>query len=66
MNESRKNYRLIGKSVSLAPSLRVIPWHLPYNKGKSKKNLSQGSRRVSAGAMKTEYTEQNKHKNKNT
>jgi len=33
---------------------------------KSRKNFSQGSRRVSAGTMKTEYTEQNIHKNKNT
>jgi hypothetical protein len=26
-----KNYRLIGKSADLAPSLRVIPWNLPNN-----------------------------------
>ena len=26
-----ENYRLIGKSAGRAPSLRVIPWHLPYN-----------------------------------
>jgi hypothetical protein len=30
-DELRKNYRLIGKSAGRAPSLRVIPWHLPYN-----------------------------------
>ena len=29
-------------------------------------NLSQGSRRVPVGTMKTEYTEQNIHNNKNT
>ena len=29
-------------------------------------NLSQGSRRVPAGMMKTEYTEQNIHNNKHT
>jgi site-specific recombinase XerD len=23
--------KLIGKSAGRAPSLRVIPWHLPYN-----------------------------------
>ena len=28
---ARKNYRLIGKSAGRAPSLRVLPWHLPYN-----------------------------------
>ena len=27
-----------------APSWLVIPWHLPYNRGKSRKTLSQGSR----------------------
>ena len=30
------------------------------------KNLSQGSRRVPVGTMKTEYTEQNIHNSKNT
>ena len=34
------------KSAGRAPSWRVIPWHLPYNWGKTRKNLSQGSRRV--------------------
>ena len=24
-------YRLIGKSAGCAPSLRVLPWHLPYS-----------------------------------
>jgi len=52
---------LIGKSVGRALSLRVIPWHLPYNWGKTRKKLSQGSRRVPVGTMKTEYTEQNIH-----
>jgi len=33
---------------------------------KAWKNLSQGSRRVPAGTMKTEYTEQGVHNNKNT
>jgi len=33
---------------------------------KARKNLSQDSRRVPVGAMKTEYTEQNIHNNKNT
>jgi hypothetical protein len=33
---------------------------------KARKNLSQGSRRVPFGTMKTEYTEQNIHNNKNT
>jgi len=33
---------------------------------KARKNLSQGSRRMQVGTMKTEYTEQNIHNNKNT
>jgi len=34
--------------------------------GKARENLSQGSRRVAVGRMRTEYTEQNIHNNKNT
>jgi len=33
---------------------------------KARKNLSQGSRRVPVGTMKTEYAENNMHNNKNT
>jgi len=33
---------------------------------KTRKNLSQGSRRVTVGTMRTEFTEQNIHYNKNT
>jgi hypothetical protein len=33
---------------------------------KARKNLSQGSRRVPVGTMKTKYTEQNIRNNKNT
>jgi len=40
------------KSAGRAPSLRVIPWHLPYKWGKSTESLRQGSRRVPAGTMK--------------
>jgi len=36
------------------------------NEEKAQKNFSQGSRRVPVGTMKTEYTEQNIHNNKNT
>ena len=34
---------LITESADHAPSLRGIPWHLPYNDEKAQKNLSQGS-----------------------
>ena len=33
---------------------------------KSRINVSQGSRRVAAGTMETEYTERNIHEDKNT
>jgi len=33
---------LIRKSADRAPSLRVIPWHLPYNWGKSTENPKSG------------------------
>jgi len=35
-------------------------------KEKARKNLGQGSRKMSVGTMKTEYTEQSVHNNKNT
>ena len=31
-----------------APSLRVLPWHLPYNSGKSTENLGQGKKSQSS------------------
>ena len=37
---------LIRKSADRALSLRGRPWHLPYNWGKARGNLSQGSRRM--------------------
>jgi hypothetical protein len=35
------------KNTGRAPSLQVLPWHLPYNWGKSRKNLSQGKENLS-------------------
>jgi len=34
--------QLIGKSAGRAPSLGVIPWHLPYNWGKNTENPKSG------------------------
>ena len=31
MNQLRKNYRLTRKNVGRAPSLGIVPWHLPKN-----------------------------------
>jgi len=42
MNYMRKNYRLMGRVRGRAPSLRVIPWHLPYNWGKSTEKSHSG------------------------
>jgi hypothetical protein len=35
------------KSAGRAPSLWVLPWHLPYNWGKNTENLSQGKKNLS-------------------
>jgi hypothetical protein len=62
-----EQHNKFGKTADRAPSLRVI---CLITEEKAGKNLSQDSRKVPAGTMKTEYTEQNthnnKHKNKNT
>jgi len=34
--------KLIGKSAGRAPSVRVIPWHFPYNWGKSTEKPQSG------------------------
>jgi hypothetical protein len=38
--------RLVGGSVGHAPTLHRIPWYLPYNWGKSQKNLSHGNKKA--------------------
>ena len=58
--------QFIWKSAGCAPSLPVIPGIYLTTEEKARKTLSQGSRGVSVGAIKTEYTEQNIHNNKNT
>jgi len=32
----QQKYKLMWNSTGRAPSLRVLPWHFPYNWGKSK------------------------------
>jgi len=39
------------KRAGRAPSFPVIPWHFSYNWGKTRRNLSQGRRRVPAGTL---------------
>jgi hypothetical protein len=53
--------------VQAVPSLwKLYPGICLTTEEKVRKNLSQGSRREPVGTMKTEYTEQNIHNNKNT
>ena len=53
--------------VWAVPSLcELYPGICLTTEEKAWKNLSPGSRRVPVGTMKTEYTEQNIHNNKNT
>ena len=54
-------------TVRAVPRLCVLhPGICLTTEEKARKNLSQGSRRMSFGTMKTEYTEQSIHNNKNT
>jgi hypothetical protein len=49
---------LIRKSVGRAPSLRVTPWHLPYNWGKSTENpqMEVGGQRHGPAVLPPEKT----------
>jgi len=44
----------------------LYPGICPTTEEKARKSLSQGSRRVPVGTMKTECTEENTRKNENT
>jgi hypothetical protein len=53
------------KSAGRAPSLRVLPWHLPYNWGKSTEKpvrLRKTSVRVQYAYYQNTHTLQNPHK----
>ena len=56
------------EECGLCPVFASYTWHLPYNWGKARKNLGQGSRRVPAGTMKIQKhsTKIQIHNNKNT
>jgi len=41
------------KSAGRAPSLRVLPWHLPYTEEKARKILSQGKKNLSQSTVHT-------------
>ena len=62
---------LIMKSADRAPSLRGIPWHLPYNRGKRLRKTSvrvDGECQLVKGIQNTAYLSIKIHKlfNKNT
>jgi hypothetical protein len=40
ITSERHKYKVMWQSEVRAPCLRVLPWHLPYNWGKSTENLS--------------------------
>ena len=65
-DELLKNYRLIGRVRAVTCLCELYPGVCLTTEEKAWKNLSQGSRRVPVGTMKTEYTEQSIHNNKNT
>ena len=66
-NRTTQLTTLIGKSVGRAPRLcELYPGICLTTEEKSRRNLSQGNRRVPVGTMKTEYAEQSIHNDKNT
>jgi hypothetical protein len=62
----RKNYRLMGRVRAVPRLCELYPSICLITEEKARKTLRQGSRRVPVGMMKTEYTEENIHNNKNT
>ena len=66
-NSTQNNSINLGRVRAVPCICELYPGYLPYNWGKSMETpQSGGSRKVPVGTMKTEYTEQNIHKNKNT
>jgi len=63
---TRKDYHLIGKSAAVPHLCELYPGICLTAEEKAQRNLSRGSRRVPVGMVKTEYTEQSIHNNKNT
>jgi hypothetical protein len=61
-----EQHNLFGKSAGRACLRELYAGFCLTAEEGARKNLSQASRRVPVGTMKTEYTEQNIHNNKNT
>jgi hypothetical protein len=63
-NNTQNNTKIFGRVRALPRLCDLYSGICLTTEEKARKNLSQGSRRVPAGTMKTEYTEQNIHNNK--
>ena len=65
-NNTQNNTTNLGRVRAVPLLCDLYPGISLTTEGKTRKYLSHGSRRVSVGTMKTEYTEQNIHNNKNS
>jgi len=65
-DELLKNYGLMVRERAVSCLCELYPGIYLTTEEKARENLSQGSRRAPVGPMKTEYTGQNIHNNKNT
>ena len=65
-NNTQNNTINLGRVRAVPRLFELYPGICLTTEEKARKNLSQGSRRVPVGTMKTEYIEQNIHNNKNT
>ena len=65
-NSTQNNTVNLGRVRAMPRLCKLYPGICFTTEEKPRINLSQHSRRVPVGTMKTEYTEQNVHNNKNT
>jgi len=65
-NNTQNNTINLGRVRDVPCLCQLHPAIFLTTEEKAQENLSQGSRRVPVGTMKTEYTEKNIHNNKNT
>ena len=65
-NSTQNNTIKLGRVRAVPRVCELYPGICLTIEEKSRKNLSRGRRKVPVGTVRTEYTEQNIHKNKNT
>ena len=68
MHRTTQSTQTIHRTTQLRnwEKVRAVPRLSLTTEEKARENLSQGSRRMPVGTMKTEYTEQSIHNNRNT